>query len=171
MRPCRYLSTLLLSVGSQLAGAQAIPLPTAQFEASSNSTRSQAFYSIELTARSQARIEGRNRDPRASLVAQARQQADLGRALICLLDRENAVLAKAWPAPPADFDGEGYYPDLALTVTDLHDTRAVSALIPAVKLGDRVEAGLAALGENAVSGRRRRPGPDGSTGNRHNPLA
>lgn len=148
----RWWSFLLAATMSSQATAQELQIPTARLQSTSDTTRENAFYDmIRTVSQGQPARSGWSGPRTDLLITRAKQQPELALALITLLERENAVLAKSWPkAPPAPWDGETYYPDLFLTVAGLHDSRAIPALIPTIGLGSAVRSQIVALGETAV---------------------
>lgn len=146
----RFAGSLLISSAlSASAGAQAAAPVLDRLASPIDSIRAHAFYELSASARS---AEGsRNGAPwTAALAERAKNDQQLGRAIIALLHRENELMI-ASPSRAAAIDMD-YRIDLAVTVARMRDPASVSDLMVWVSIGGSVADALTSFGEVSVSG-------------------
>lgn len=141
LRAVALVITTLGTMVSGLAYGQSTRVP-AGLQSASHADRRAAFYSL-LSAANPGGTSRSYRDTMANFAAFAARQPDMRRAVIDLLEYENAH--------PGERESEDSYTgDVIAAVAALKDPSALNALMGAVRTGHMATHGLALLGDAAV---------------------
>jgi hypothetical protein len=130
--------------------AQGMCVPTERLRSPVDTVRMHAFNQLQRAADDQRRH--RDRLWTSFLADSAKAQPELAAALIELLERENARIARAPAGSLSEDYLDGYYMTLKATVGRIGDPRSVDALLGGLEGSGPADAALASFGDVSVPG-------------------